>query len=366
MKPLLMMTGGGTAGHVTPNLALAAPLLAKGYRIGYIGRKDSIESRLAKEANLPFYPISAGRLHRDFNMENWINPWKNLLGTAQAARIIQREKPAAIFCKGGFVSVPVAVAGAMTHTPVILHESDFTPGLANKMCLPFADRVCVSFQETLAHVPAGKGIYTGTPIREELMAGDPETGYHLTGLQKGKPVIMVMGGSSGAQALNEVVGAATKELTKRYAVVHLCGHQKAEMCRARAGYFPMAYAGKELPHLYAMADLVVSRAGANSLAELLLLRKPNILVPLPKGASRGDQILNARSFESQGFSYVLPQEQLSAESLLKALEQVWQNRSRYKAAMEKSAVQNGTQAVLEVIESTISEKQEGKYSGFKE
>lgn len=354
MKPLVMMTGGGTAGHVTPNLALVKPLREKGYRIGYIGRKNSIEAQLAKEAGLPFYCIAAGRLHRDFNMENWINPWKNMLGVAQAARIIRREKPDLIFCKGGFVSVPVAIAGQMLHKPVILHESDFTPGLANRMCMPFADTVCVSFEETMAHVPAKKAVYTGTPVRAELLSGRAEEGYRLTGLRRGKPVVLVMGGSSGAGALNQLIGPAAERLTKKYEIVHLCGQQEAQGCTPRPGYFPLSYAKEELPHLYAMADIVVSRAGANALAELLLLKKPNILIPLPKAASRGDQILNAHSFEAKGFSYVLPQENLTEESLMTALAHVQQNRRQYMAAMERSRAANGSQAVFTVIDRAIN------------
>ncbi len=311
MSRLIMMTGGGTAGHVMPNLALVKPLREKGYRIGYIGRKNSIEERLAKEAGLSFYHITAGRLHRDFNLENWISPWLNLKGTAQALGIIRREKPAVLFCKGGFVSVPVAMAARMSHVPVVLHESDMTPGLANRLCLPFADKVCVSFEETLHHVPASKAILTGTPIRQELAEGSRKEGYALTGLTPGKPVVLVMGGSSGAGALNDVIGTAAAELTKGYQVVHLCGRQQADQCKPMPGYCPLAYAGFELKHLYAMADIIVSRAGANALAEILMLRKPNILIPLPKAVSRGDQILNAASFANKGYSLVLPQEKLT-------------------------------------------------------
>lgn len=349
-----MMTGGGTAGHVMPNLALVKPLREKGYRIGYIGRKNSIEERLAKEAGLPFYHITAGRLHRDFNLENWISPWLNMKGIAEAFDIIRREKPAVIFCKGGFVSVPVAVAGHTAKVPVVLHESDMTPGLANKLCLPFADKVCVSFEETLAHVPTAKAVLTGTPIRQELTEGNRKEGYALTGLTPGKPVVLVMGGSSGAAALNEVIGRASAELTKRYQIVHLCGRQQAEHCKPHPGYCPLEYAGDELKHLYALADLIVSRAGANALAEILMLQKPNILIPLPKAVSRGDQILNALSFEKKGYSLVLPQEKLSKETLTAALERVQRCREKYVAAMAKSPGQNGTEAVAAAIEKAMS------------
>ncbi len=348
-----MMTGGGTAGHVMPNLALVKPLREKGYRIGYIGRKKSIEERLAKETGLPFFAISAGRLHRDFNLENWISPWLNMKGTAQALGIIRREKPSVIFCKGGFVSVPVAIAGHMAKVPVVLHESDMTPGLANKLCMPFSDKICVSFEETLAHVPCEKAVLTGTPIRRELAEGNRQEGYALTGLRPGKPVVLVMGGSSGAGALNDVIGKAAEKLIQRYEIVHLCGRQQAQFCKPRPGYCPLEYAGEELKHLYAMADLIVSRAGANALAEILMLQKPNILIPLPRAVSRGDQILNARSFEKKGYSLVLPQEELTEENLMMALETVYRNRAKYVSSMSAGSEQNGTAAVLETIESTI-------------
>ena len=354
MSRLVLLTGGGTAGHVMPNLALVQPLREKGYRIGYIGRKQSIEERLAKEAGLSFYPITAGRLHRDFNLENWVSPWLNVKGTAEALGILRREKPAVIFCKGGFVSVPVAVAARMSKVPMVLHESDITPGLANRMCMPFANTICVSFEETLAHVPVSKAVLTGSPIRRELAEGSRNEGYVLTGFKPGKPVVLVMGGSSGAGALNEVIGRAAAELTRKYQIVHLCGQQPAEYCRPMPGYCPLRYAGAELKHLYAMADLVVSRAGANALAEILMLRKPNVLIPLPKAVSRGDQILNARSFEQKGYSMVLPQEKLTKETLLTALETVQGCRAKYMAAMEKSSEQNGTGAVVEAIEKAMS------------
>lgn len=354
MSQLVMMTGGGTAGHVMPNLALAEPLREKGYRIGYIGRKNSIEERLVKEAEIPFYAISAGRLHRDFNPENWISPWLNAKGTAQAVRIMQQHRPAVIFCKGGFVSVPVAVAGKLTHTPVVLHESDMTPGLANKLCMPFAKKICVSFEETLKHVPPEKAVYTGTPIRKELSEGNRKQGYALTGLRPGRPVVLVMGGSSGAGALNDLVGRAASKLTEKYEVVHLCGRQRAQYCRPLPGYFPMQYAGEELKHLYAMADLIVSRAGANALAEILMLKKPNVLIPLPKAVSRGDQILNAASFEKKGYSLVLPQETLTEEKFMMALSELWQNRQKYITSMARSRGQSGTAAVLRAIESTMN------------
>ena len=350
MQPLVFLTGGGTAGHVTPNLALVPLLSQKGYRIGYIGRKNSIEEQLAKGAALPFYPIHAGRLHRDFNLENWVSPLQSLWGTAQAARLIRREQPAVILCKGGFVSVPVALAGHMQGVPVILHESDMTPGLANRLCLPAADVVCTGFEETLGYLPHKKAIYTGTPVRGELLGGSAEEGRRITGLQGRRPVVLIMGGSSGAGAINAVVGPGAAYLTERYQIVHLCGRKQVQGCEPRRGYFPMAYAGKELPHLYALADIVVSRAGANALAEILLLKKPNILIPLPKAVSRGDQILNATSFAGKGYSYVLPQEELTVKRLRQALDQVYAEREGYRRAMINSKGSEAAKAVLRVIE----------------
>lgn len=352
---LIFMAGGGTAGHITPNLALVEPLQKAGFRIEYLGQKDEMEYQLATAAGLPFHHVSSGRLHRSLNPENLINPFRTLKGIFQAMKIIRKERPALIFCKGGFASVPVAIAGRLSGTKVILHESDLTPGLANRICAPFASKICVTFEDTLKHLPKNKTVFTGTPIRASLQKGSRAHGFELTGLDPaGKPVLMVFGGSQGAGALNDVIGENLEMLTESYQIVHLYGGPASGYTPQKApGYFALGYAGDEMPDLYAMADVILSRAGANSISEILLLKIPNILVPLPLTVSRGDQILNAQYFEEKGFSYVLPQEKLNWQTLQEALSHVQSHREEYLAAMGGKAAKNGTAQVLQVILESI-------------
>lgn len=352
---LIFMAGGGTAGHVNPNLALAAPLQKAGYRVEYLGRKDGIEYEIVKKAGLPFHQVSSGRLHRRLDPDTLCTPFRVIRGIFQGIRVIRRERPALIFCKGGFASLPAAVAGRLTNTKVILHESDLTPGLANKLCAPFADRICTTFSETCNHFPKGKAVFTGTPIRASLQQGSREKGFQLTGLNpNGKPVLMVVGGSQGAEALNRVICDHLEVLLQDYQIVHLYGSDQDDFkVKQLPGYFALDYANEEMPDLFAMTDLVLSRAGANAINEILLLRIPNILVPLPLAVSRGDQILNAEHFEKQGFSYVLPQEKLELDTLQQALGYVQEHRREYQAAMGGNAAKNGTTEVLRVILQTI-------------
>lgn len=349
MSRLVILTGGGTAGHVTPNLALVEPLRAEGFEVAYMGRESGMERGLAEDAGLPYYPIAAGRLHRYFDPENLINPFRNMKGMAQAVKILRREKPAVVFAKGGFVSVPVVVAAWMAGVPVVLHECDFTPGLANKMCIPFAKTICTNFEETVEYLPKKKAVYTGTPIRKSLTEGSRFEGYKLTGFTEKKPVLLVMGGSSGAGALNDGIRAALDSLLEQCQILHLCGKGHADPALERPGYFQMEYANEELPHLYAIADLMLSRAGANSLAEILMLKIPAILVPLPAEVSRGDQILNAGSFEKKGYSYVLPQAQITEETLTAAVKHVMEHRKEYITAMSGQYVKTGTEEVVRQI-----------------
>ena len=349
MNRLVILTGGGTAGHVTPNLALVEPLRAKGFEVAYMGRENGMERGLAEGAGLPYFPIAAGRLHRYFDPENLINPFRNIKGMAQAVRILRREKPCVVFAKGGFVSVPVVMAARMAGIPVVLHECDYTPGLANKLCIPFAKTICTNFEETVAYLPKKKAVYTGTPIRAELSQGSRFEGYRLTGFTENKPVLLVMGGSTGAGALNEGVCAALDLLLERYQVLHLCGRGNREEALERPGYFQLEYANQELPHLYAIADVMLSRAGANSLAEILMLKIPAILVPLPADVSRGDQILNAGAFEKRGYSYVLPQADITPERLVQAVDTVQEHRRDYITAMSGQYVKTGTEEVVRQI-----------------
>jgi UDP-N-acetylglucosamine--N-acetylmuramyl-(pentapeptide) pyrophosphoryl-undecaprenol N-acetylglucosamine transferase len=355
----IVFTGGGTAGHVMPNLALAPGLRERGWSAHYIGSAQGPERNLAESASIPFHAIATGKLRRYFSLRNFTDPFRVAGGALQAFILLGRIKPDLVFSKGGFVAVPVVYAAALRGIPVILHESDLTPGLANRMCLPFCRRVCVSFPETLGHlsdVHRKKAVLTGSPIRAELFAGDRARGLQRLGFNGEKPVLLVMGGSLGAKSVNEAVRKNLDWILAGHDVVHLCGKgwtaPALDQTWGGAGYRQFEFLGADLPDVLAAADLVVSRAGANSLFELLALRKPMLLIPLPGRASRGDQILNADSFAARGLARVLPQEALTPETLRDALENLARDATTLRLAMGTSDLAHGTDRVLAVIQDT--------------
>ncbi len=332
----IVLTGGGTAGHVTPNIALLPRLRSEDYEIFYIGSTEGIEKKLIQAQGIPYYGISSGKLRRYFDVKNFTDPFRVLRGFAQASSLMKELKPDVVFSKGGFVSVPVVMAAKRRHIPVICHESDLTPGLANKLSMPSATKVCCNFPETVPYLPKGKAVLTGCPIRQELREGSKEAALAITGFNEEKPVLMVMGGSLGAVAVNQAVRDALPELLKQFQIVHLCGKGKLdESLIGTHGYIQYEYIQDELANLFALCDVVVSRAGANAICELLALRKPALLIPLSAKASRGDQILNAKSFERQGFSMVLEEETLTKENFLSAVRHLYDHRSDYIRAMEE-------------------------------
>lgn len=352
----IILTGGGTAGHVTPNIALIPGLTEMGFDIHYIGSYDGIEKRLIEEFDIPYYGISSGKLRRYFDVKNLIDPFKVLRGYAQALKLMKSLKPNVIFSKGGFVAVPVVLAAKRAKIPIIIHESDYTPGLANKICIPSATKVCCNFPETLDYLPKEKAVLTGSPIRKELLSGNKLRALKFCKFTSNKPTLLVIGGSSGAAIINETIRGVLPELLKEYQVIHLCGKGKLDPGFDHyQGYIQFEYIRKELNDLFALADLVISRAGANAIYELLALHKPNILIPLSANASRGDQILNASSFESQGFSYVLQEESLSNLKLLDAIKEVYANRQKYIAAMKASSQMNSIETILQLIDQTTKD-----------
>lgn len=340
-----IFTGGGSAGHVTPNLALIRQLRTEGWHIHYIGTADGIERKLIEtEKDIPYHCISAGKLRRYFSLENFTDFFRVLRGISQAKKIVKTIKPDVVFSKGGFVSVPVVI-GARGKANIVVHESDYTPGLSNKIANRYATTVCVTFEDTLAHVK-GKGVFTGTPIRGELYAGNAMRGHVFTKLDNSKPVLLMMGGSQGAQAVNDALRAALPRLLSTFHIVHLCGKGKLSGEKVQHGYVQYEYVSEQLPDLFAMADIVLSRAGANAVFEFLALKKPALLIPLPRSASRGDQILNANYFAKKGYAAVLEQERLTPDTLSDALESLYRDRARYIAAMEEAKNADGTEAVL--------------------
>lgn len=346
----IVLTGGGTAGHVTPNIALLPRLREEGYDIHYIGSFDGIERKLIEEFDVPYYGISSGKLRRYFDPKNFSDPFKVLKGYTQASSILKKLKPNVVFSKGGFVSVPVVLAAKRRHIPVIIHESDMTPGLANKICIPCATRICTNFPETVKLFSSGKAILSGSPIRQELLKGNKQKGLDFCGFSSDKPVLLIIGGSLGSSIVNEAVRGILPTLLARFQIIHLCGAGKIdETLTGTKGYVQFEYIKKELTDLFAAADLVISRAGANAICELLALKKPTILIPLSAAASRGDQILNAASFEKQGFSYVLQEESLTKDSLLKSIDKVFNDRFSYIKTMEKSSMNNAIETLIGLI-----------------
>lgn len=351
----IILTGGGTAGHVTPNIALLPRLKELQYDIHYIGSYNGIEKELIEQFGIPYHGISSGKLRRYFSVQNFTDPFRVAKGLSEAKKLVKILKPDVIFSKGGFVSVPVVMAGKRRKVPTIIHESDMTPGLANRLALPSATRVCCNFPETLSHLPAGKAVLTGSPIRQELLSGDKYKAREFLGFRSDKPVILVIGGSLGSVAVNDAVRTVLPELLKSFQVIHLCGRGKIdESMKTLDGYAQFEYIKDELKDLFALTDLVISRAGANAICELLALHKPNLLIPLSAAASRGDQILNARSFERQGFSIVLEEEELNKDTLLISIRQLFDNRAGYIDAMKKSSQQNSIDTIIDLIESSVN------------
>ena len=351
----IILTGGGPAGHVTPNIALLPSLKEAGYEVFYIGSYTGIEKTLIENLDIPYYGISSGKLRRYKSFKNLTDPFRVIKGYFQARRLMRRIKPDIIFSKGGFVSVPVVLAAGHKHIPVIIHESDMTPGLANKIAMRKATKICCNFPETLKYLPEGKAVLTGSPIRAELLEGDRKAGLSYAHLTEDKPVLLIIGGSLGSVAVNTAVRKILPQLLNTFQVIHICGKGNLdESLIGTEGYVQYEYVDAPLKHLFAAADVVISRAGANSICELLALRKPNLLIPLSAAASRGDQILNADSFARQGFSKVLKEEELSDETLSTAVFDLYKNRETYINAMEKSSLSNAVETITSLIESCVS------------
>lgn len=347
----IILTGGGTAGHVTPNIALLPRLKELGYDIHYIGSYTGIEKELIEQFGIPYHGISSGKLRRYFSMQNFTDPFRVLKGFREANKLIKELKPNVIFSKGGFVSVPVVMTGKRRHVPTIIHESDMTPGLANKLSIPSATKVCCNFPETLEHLPKEKAVLTGSPIRQELLEGDRAAALKFCGLTDDKPVILIIGGSLGSVAVNDAVRSVLPELLKEFHVIHLCGKGKMDpSLSSLKGYVQFEYVQNQLKDLFALTDIVISRAGANAICELLALHKPNLLIPLSANASRGDQILNAHSFERQGFSIVLEEENLTKDSLLAAIHKLYEQKDTYISAMKHSSQKDSIFTIIRLIE----------------
>ncbi|NLA54035.1 MAG: undecaprenyldiphospho-muramoylpentapeptide beta-N-acetylglucosaminyltransferase [Clostridiales bacterium] len=346
----IVLTGGGTAGHVSPQLALIPRLKELGYDIHYIGSRQGIERDLMAQQPVTYHTVKTGKLRRYFDWRNFTDPFLVIAGAFESLRLMGQIKPDVCFSKGGFVAVPVVIAAWMKKVPVLAHESDLTPGLANRISARFSKKVAATFPEC-AKTLGEKGVLTGTPLRPALFSGIRAKGLKLAGFEGDKPVLMMMGGSQGAQSLNKTLREALPQIIPLFDVLHLCGKGNlAQDLDNITGYFQAEFLSETLPDALACADLVLSRAGSNALYEFAALCKPMLLVPLPMSSSRGDQIQNAKSFEQRGMAQVLLQEELNAGSLLHALTKLQKDAPLLRSKLIDAPPADGTDKVLELIQ----------------
>ncbi|MDB2447202.1 undecaprenyldiphospho-muramoylpentapeptide beta-N-acetylglucosaminyltransferase [bacterium] len=349
----IVMTGGGTAGHVVPHLALLPGMKKRSWETFYIG-SAGIEKTMIEKTDVPFYTISAGKLRRYFSLQNFLDVFKVMFGCVQSLMFLMKIRPNLVFSKGGFVSVPVAVAAWALRIPVVTHESDLTPGLANKIVKRFCKKILFTFPETSKYLPKDIGVYVGSPVREEIFTGQKSDGYKVTGFssEDSRPVVLVMGGSLGAKKLNDLIASDIADLTKEFRFVHLTGKGK-KVIENRDGYVSFEFLSEELKDVYAMTDLIVARSGANSIFEFLALNKPMMLVPLEAG-SRGDQLQNATSFVESGFATLKREGELKEGDLLQALKELHSNSSEMKNAQSNFSSASAIEKVLEQIEEVVN------------
>ncbi|MHA6251597.1 undecaprenyldiphospho-muramoylpentapeptide beta-N-acetylglucosaminyltransferase [Oceanobacillus sp. CAU 1775] len=353
-KKRILFTGGGTAGHVIVNLALIPVYQEEGWEIDYIGSYEGIERKLIENLDgVTYHPISTGKLRRYMSIENFKDPFKVLKGTMQAFRILGKRKPAIIFSKGGFVSVPVMLAAKLRSVPAVIHESDYTPGLANKLSIPFAKKVLATFEETMNFLPEQKREYVGAIIRQELFIGSSERGLKYAGLVGKKPVLLIMGGSAGSVKINETIRSSLPELLKRFEIIHICGEGNVDESIHEAGYVQFEYINEELKDIFAATDYVISRAGSNAIFEFLALKIPMLLIPLTLGASRGDQIINAKSFVEKGYARVLEEENLTEEKLIEDLKNLIKASPIILDKMEAFKASETRTKVVEIINQSM-------------
>ncbi len=393
-KRKIVLTGGGTAGHVTPNIALLPSLREAGYEIAYVGSEDGIEKELMLDCGVSYIGVPTGKLRRYFDLKNFTDPFRVIKGFSEARRFLKSYRPDVVFSKGGFVSVPVVRAAASLRIPCVIHESDMTPGLANKLCYSAAAKICCNFPETMEKLPGKKAVLTGTPIRAELFSGDREEGLRICGFAK-DAVISAAEASSPKASASETPASETCAAKASAPKASASETPASETCAAKTsaseaastastdsaenvpgivpeiipdivpeiapdidasldnveGYRQFEYVKDDLKHLFAAADVIVSRAGANAIFEILALQKPNLLIPLSVG-TRGDQILNARSFEAQGFSKVLvesEEEGVLDKKLVSTVRALYSEREKYIAAMAGAGQQNAIPTILDLL-----------------
>jgi UDP-N-acetylglucosamine--N-acetylmuramyl-(pentapeptide) pyrophosphoryl-undecaprenol N-acetylglucosamine transferase len=355
MTDPIFFTGGGTGGHVFPALAVLEELKARsGAKVVWIGSRGGMEGRLLARYDIPFYLIPAGKLRRYFSLRNLLDIFKIAAGIAASLYILLKERPRLVFSKGGYVSVPVVVAASLLGIPVLTHESDIIPGLATRINARFAEKVLVSFADTRDSFRPGerkKIVHTGNPVRRDLLAGSPEAGRKLVGCPPDRFLLLVLGGSQGSAFLNRLVLAALPKLTSSCFVVHQMGEANYRRIEL-PNYYGAPFFTRQLPDLLAASDLVVCRSGANTVWELAALGKPSLLIPLPRSASRGDQIANARFFVRSGAALMLEEKELDADRLIEILLHLRQNESKLNTMKTRAralAMNDAAGRIAEII-----------------
>lgn len=353
MNKKILFTGGGTAGHVMINMVLIPKFMEKGWGVEYIGSQNGIEKLLVQ--NVKYNSISTGKLRRYWDWENFKDPFKIIKGCIQSYKLMKRIKPDVIFSAGGFVSVPVVIGAWMNKVPVIIREPDSTLGLANKIALPFTTKLCTTFPQTGENVSNEKKVYVGPIVREEIERGNVLRGRSYCKFQQDKPVLLIMGGSQGAQWINNMVRESLETLLLNFNIVHMCGKGKVDSSIGMEGYMQFEYIGEELPHILNMASVVVSRAGSTAISELLFLKKPMLLIPLTNSSSRGDQVLNAEYFSRQGYAEVILQDKVSMNVFIHAVNKLYANKERYIQNMTGYTKTNdeGIHQLIDIILSLI-------------
>lgn len=350
----IVFTGGGTAGHVLPTKPVIEQFQSRNDRVVFVGSRSGLERQLVSDWGIEFREITAGKLRRYFSFENLIDAFRVPIGILQAWLLLFRIKPNAVFSKGGYVAFPVVFAAWLLRIPVVAHESDLSPGLATRLCTPFVKTQCVSFAQT--KTKAKRVVVTGTPIRGELRAGDAMRAMNWLNLTSDSRVLVVVGGSLGAEAINQVIHTSIDKLAQEFEVIHVCGKGNVnESLRSVKNYHQFEYISEHWGDVLALAEVVVSRSGANALFELLSLRKPNLLIPLPMTQSRGDQIENAELAEINGWSLVLPEEQCNQTSLLDSLELITENLPHWEAKLQTFESKDSANLIVAEIEQVLNE-----------
>jgi len=330
-----LLTGGGSGGHIIPNLAVASAIKDRqpDAKLLYVSSRSKLDAGLLKGTGIPVRRIFSGKWRRYFSWQNFIDPFFVLLGFFQSLIILIRFRPHIVFSKGGFVSLPVVLAAFLLRRRIILHESDSRMGIANRIASGLASVVCVAFPDLLKK--GKKYRMTGNPIRTEIAQGSTAKGYRLTGFKAGIPVLLVWGGSQGAAEINNLIKKDFENLTRKFQIIHITGPDK-DIGKKNSNYISFEYLDQELKHIYAITDLVIGRAGANSLYELAYLGKPNIIIPL----NNSDQLNNARYFEEKGASIV----RKGTDRLFDMARNLWQNKALQNAMKKALAEISGNHA----------------------